>query len=446
MKAALVLAVAVSAALLLSAAAAAQTIELTLEEAIRLGLENSSDVKMAEYEALAAQTDVKAAKAGRYPDVGGSASYQHLFEQPQTAGFFLSAKDSVSFSLDAQQPIYTFGRISAGIDLADVGYERALINLESEKQTLVLNIKRAFQGYLLAREALDVQEETLQNKQDALEIARQRFEAGLGTRLDVLRAESDVAGFMPDLISARNQVDLAELTVLDLLDLEVQTEEYRDSGVDVVLVGDLEPRYHQFEIDRLLELAMAENYNLQEFRTGIEAAREELQLNKAQRLPSIAGFGNYSIDSGVNPMTGETDFSDWSDLLTVGVSVQVPISELFPWSAENAAVDKSEYNIQSLNEGLQSITGSIRLGIRDALLRLEEQRSVITSSEKQVELAREVLATSEESYRNGLITSLELQDAQLNLQAAQLGYLRAVFNYNTVLYDLYDLVGVTEME
>lgn len=395
----------------------------------------------------AAQADVQGAKASRYTDLSLSGSYQHLSEQPEMAGMYLAARDSVSLSVNANQPLYTFGRINTGIQLAHTGYSRAQVELERERQSLVMDIKRAFHGYLLARESLQVQEETLQNKQEALEIAGQRYQAGLGTELDVLRAESDLRNFMPQVISARNRVELAVLTVIDLLELDRKEQEYREGDFQLVLVGELEPRFHEFDAAELVETAIQGNFSIREYRAGISAAELEERLNKQQRLPSIAGFANYAVDSGYDLVTGASDFSGgaWSDQLTVGVSVQVPLSGLLPWSAQSAAVKKSRLNLQSLNAGLESVKGGIRLGIRNALLRLEEERAKIDSGNAQVELARRVLETSRESYRNGLITSLELQDAQLNLNAASLGYLQAVFNYNLALYDLYDLLGVTEM-
>jgi len=49
------------------------------------------------------------------------------------------------------------------------------------------------------------------------------------------------------------------------------------------------------------------------------------------------------------------------------------------------------------------------------------------------------------SFENGLISSTDLKDAQLNLNRAQLGYLSAIYNYNLALYDMYDAVGVDHM-
>jgi outer membrane protein TolC len=438
--------------------AQAERIELTLEQAIGLGLRNSSGLRSKAYSMGAAAAAVANAKAARYTGISASANYSHLFEQPKTddmeydfgsgpvtiPGSYLAAKDSISIAMSAQQKLFTFGKIQNEIKLAEEGMKGAQIDLDEEKRTLIMQIKRAFYGYLLSREVRGVQEQTLQNKQAALDIARNRYEVGLGTELEVLRAESDMKNFMPEVISARNEVEFAILAIIDLLDLETAETDF-----EIVLIGDLEPKYHDFKKEQLVERALEENYNLQQYRTGIKAAEYQEVLVQKEKLPVIAGFARYSLESGFDSMTGENKFSgegSWSDLLTVGLSVQMPLSALFPWSGENARAKKADFTLKAQREGLSSLEGGIQLGIQRALLKLEEEEAKISSGKMQVELAQRVLQTSEQSFANGLISSTELKDAQLNLNAAQLGRLSAIYNYNMALYDLYDLVGVISIE
>ncbi len=346
--------------------------------------------------------------------------------------------------MSAQQKLFTFGKIQNEIKLAEEGMKGAQIDLDEEKRTLIMQIKRAFYGYLLSREVRGVQEQTLQNKQAALDIARNRYEVGLGTELEVLRAESDMKNFMPEVISARNEVEFAVLAIIDLLDLETA-----ETGYEIVLIGDLEPKYHDFNKEQLVERALEQNYNLRQYRTGIKAAEYQQALARKEKLPVIAGFARYSLESGFDSITGENTFSgegSWSDLMTVGLSVQMPLSALFPWSGENARAKKADFTLKAQREGLSSVEGGIQLGIQRALLKLEEEEAKISSGKMQVELAQRVLQTSEQSFANGFISSTELKDAQLSLNAAQLGHLGAIFNYNMALYDLYDIVGVVNIE
>jgi outer membrane protein len=421
--------------------AAAETLELTLEQAIGLGLKNSSGIKTKALAVASAAADVQSARSSHYTSVTASANYTHLSPPPSLEGFYLAAKDQVTAGLSAQQPIYSFGKINTGVSLSEEGLNAARLDLEEEKRSLIMAIKRAFYGYILARKVLSVQEETLANKQAALDIARKRFEAGLAAEISVASAESDLESFMPQVISARNQVDFAVLAVMDLLELGSQQGEYT-----IVLKGELVPEYRTFVKSDLVELAQKHNYNLLKYKTGISTAGYQKTLAERAKYPTIAGFADYTVQSGYNPNSGAGDFSEpWSDLLTVGLSVQMPLSALFPWSGENAKVKKSEFDLEGLQTGLSSVKSGISLTIQNILLRLEEEKAKIASGEKSVELARKYLKISETSFENGLISSTDLKDAQLNLNSAQLGYLSAVYNYKLAVYDLYDAVGVDSL-
>jgi len=436
----------------------AETINLTLEQAIGLGLKNSSTIRQKMLKMASAGADLQSAKAARYTDISASLSYSHLFEQPKMddttfdlgqepmtiPGMYLSAQDPIMLELSARQPVYTFGKIKTGIQLAEEGMSLARLALEEEKRSLIVKIKRAFYGYILAKEVVSVQEETLANKQEALDIAKKRYEAGLGSELDVLSAESDVENFMPEVISARNSVKFAILAVMDLLGIEEQGGE----KYDIELVGDLKPEHHNLDRDELVETAMKNNYNILQYRSGINVAEYQKTLAGRAKYPTIAGFANYSVQSGYDSITGENRYTgkgSWTDLLTVGVGLQMPLSALFPWSGENAGAKKAKFDAENLTAGLGSIESGIRLSIQNILLSLEQENAKIASGKKRVEVARKFLATSKESYVNGLISNTRLKDAQLNLNAAQLGYLSAIYNYNMALYDLYDVIGVDRL-
>jgi len=436
----------------------AETITLTLEQAIGLGLKNSSSLRQKMLKVASAGADLQSAKAARYTDVSASVSYSHLFEQPKMddttfdlgdgpvtmPGMYLSAQDPIMLGLSAQQAIYTFGKIKTGIKLANEGMSLARLELEEEKRSLIIQIKRAFYGYILAKEVVLVQEETLANKKEALDIAKKRFEAGLGSELDVLSAESDVENFMPDVISARNRVKFAILAVMDLLGIEEQ----EGKKYDIELLGELKPEYHSLERDMLVETAMKNNYNILQYRSGISVAEHQQTLAGRAKYPTIAGFANYSVQSGYDSITGKNKYTgkgSWTDLLTVGVGVQMPLSALFPWSSENAGAKKAQFDAESLTTGLSSVESGIRLSIKNILLSLEEEKAKIASGKKRVEVAGKFLTTSKQSYENGLISNTRLKDAQLNLNEAQLGFLSAIYNYNMALYDLYDAIGVDQL-
>ncbi|UCB45338.1 MAG: TolC family protein, partial [Spirochaetota bacterium] len=256
---------------------------------------------------------------------------------------------------------------------------------------------------------------------------------------EVLSAESDVENFKPVVISAKNQLRFTLLAVMDLLGVE------GDGDFDIELIGSLKPEYYEFEKDTLIKDAMAKKYEIQQFESNIALMRIQQDITKVAGTPVIGAFANYTLMSGFDTSTGENKYwgeDSWEGNLTVGVSVSMPLSALFPWSKENADIKKGEFDLEGLDLQLRTIMSGIRLNIENLLLKIEEEWSKINSGKKGIELAQKLYSSSLERYKSGLISSMELKDTQLGLNNAKLGYLQAVYNHKIALFDLMDAVGV----
>ena len=429
-----------------------ETIRLTLDSAIALGIANSTSLRAKQLAVSSSREGVSAAKSGYYPGFSANVNWTHFFSQSQSPSVsfvigedtlvapaaFVFAQDPIAVSVDLQQPIYTFGRLKNGVALAEQGLSLAKMDLTEEQRSFIVDIKRAFYGYLLAQEVMSVQKETLNQREDTFEVAKARREAGLVADFVVLSAESDVESFRPEVISASNNVELALLGVLDLLDVG-------DTGdFDIELIGELKPEYYEFHRDEMLEKAIDSNYNLKQYRTGINVAQYQEFLKRDARKPFIGAFSNYTINSTFNTSTGANDYSNWDDLLTVGVNFSVPLSALLPYSRESAEKNQSALNLAEVQMNLSSIESSIRLGVDSILLRLKEEEAKIVSTVKNVDLATELYESARVQFTYGLISRLELKEAQLRLNGAQIAYLSSVYNHKLALYDLADAVGVYE--
>lgn len=435
----------------------AQALTLTLEEAVALGVENSSTLKAGRLALQAAQAQAAAARSSYYPSVSAGAGWRHNFDQARSddvtfdpgtgpvtiPGQYLQASDPVSLSAEINQTITTFGRTRYGVLLAEEGVARARADLEEDTRSLIVEIGRAFHGYLLATEVEEVHRQTLEQKQEALEIARERYQAGLVPRFEVLSAESDLESFKPTVIAAENQVRLALLAVKDLLGIDTDRE------YQVQLIGDLEPDYRSFDRERLVDAALSNNARLREHRLNRQAAAYQVELNKRRRRPVVSGFASYSLQSGFDALTGENRYLEadaWDGNLTAGVSVQMQLSSLFSWSGESAQVKKAELDLQALEVTAGSIRSGIRLSIENLLLLLEQQRATIASTGTAVRLASTLYDSARQRYENGLLARSELRNAQVDLNNARLGYYNAVYDYLSAVYDLADAVGVARFD
>jgi outer membrane protein len=418
-----------------AASAGAETYRFTLEEAIAYGLANSTSIRTKELAVGAAQADLAAARAALYPTLTGGAAWGHFFDPSPGA-----PKDAASVSADLSQTIYTFGKVGGAVRLAEQSVAQAALDLGEEKRKTVLLIRRAFYGYLLAGEVQQINRETLTRREESLEVARARFAAGLAADFEVLRAESDLESFRATVISSENGVAIALLNVKNVLGI-------REDDFVFELVGALEPIEAAIDRDGLVSLALQSKYDLVSLRNrqGILNAQE--RLSRAMNKPTFIGWASYQLSSPYDLATGKPEYLDlgaWNGNLSLGLSLSVPVSAFFPWSKETAGIRKSGLQVESLGLQLQSAESAVRLAVESTILKIAEEQAKIASGKKAVELAERLYESAQKQYEGGYISSIDLKDAELGLNAARLAHAQAIFGYNQNVVDLMDVVGVAD--
>jgi outer membrane protein len=424
--------------LLAALPAGGESCRFTLKEAVGYGVQNSTAIRSKALALEAAKQDLAAARAAYYPSLSAGLSYTHLFPQPQSMSLYVAASDPLGLTASLNQSIYTFGKLKGGVKLAEQAVAQASLDLAEETRQLVVLIKRAFFGYLLALEVQGINRETLGRKQEALEVARLRYTAGQLADYEVLKAESDLENYRATVIASDNAVQIALLNVRGALGIREESFEFQ-------LVGELEPL--AFELDRpeLLARALERRYELGSFRCSMGLLAAQAALNRSLALPTLAGFVGYSLASGFDSATGRNEWFDaeaWDGTWTAGLSFSVPASALFAWSKESAVIRKSALQLENMRQQYESLESGVRIAVESAILKIGEQEAKIASGRKSVALAERLYESADEQYRSGYISSTDLKDAQLGLNGAQLALAQAVFGYNQNVLDLMEAVGL----
>ena len=305
--------------------------------------------------------------------------------------------------------------------------------LDEAERSLSVEIQRAFYGYLLTREVLAVKEETSRYKEEALSVAQTRYDVGLTTRREVLQAESDLMGFVPEFLSAKNEVDYAIMSLKNILGIE--------SVDDVVIIGELDLPDAVFDRNALIETALDKNSIIAQYEIRVALQEVKERLAKQQQLPSISGFVNLSLDNGFDIGGGSVMSGEWDTTVSAGIRVQMDFSSLFPWSADTADIEKSGIELVKIGIELDRMRDSVTLQLESVLLDLDEGRAKIEAGEKALELSEELFFSSRDMYENGLITGLEYKDAQITLKDSKISYLTYIYDCRMSLYDLMDAIG-----
>jgi outer membrane protein TolC len=210
-------------------------------------------------------------------------------------------------------------------------------------------------------------------------------------------------------------------------------------------VGELAQIPVDLDRDKLFAQAMGNKYEILSFKKNIDLLKAQDLLNRSLNRPTLVAWGNYRLSSGFDSATGENLYFEadaWDGSLSAGINLSVPISALFPWSKETAAIRKSGIQLADLEVQYRSLTSGIRLAVESSILKIAEEQAKIASGRKSVELAQRLYDSAVQQYEGGYISSTDLRDAQIGLNGAKLGFTQAVFGYNQNVLALADAVGV----
>jgi hydrophobic/amphiphilic exporter-1 (mainly G- bacteria), HAE1 family len=390
-----------------TAVAPGQTLVLTFDEALDLALSRNEGLKASQEQVRAGEGRVAEARAAFLPSVNLDFVYTPAQQFPLIripAGIFgpdeqtfqaaFTRQNIMQFSLT--QPLYTAGRLRHAYAAQALAADEARLLVERARQELKVHVVEAYYRGLTAEQGVRVAEDGVRLAESFLGMATVRFEAGTAARLDVLRAEVEVANARAKLIRARSTRDIAHHAIRTVLSLPAETP--------LELRGTLDDE-STLPAEMALLGTVADRPDLRAIGTRRDAARHGVAIASAEWKPSLALTGNLQFqEDGIERLLNATNRS-----YSVGIAVRVP---LFAAPAAMARRATAQAQVRQAEHGLRAATDAGRLEVSGAYTAWVGAREIVTVQQKAVELAREGLAIAEVSYENGVITATELNDAR----------------------------------
>lgn len=411
---------------------------LTLEDSIHLALSQNPYHLAAGERVKAAKSKIREAAAGFLPSLnaqGLTTLDEKLFElefpsfipgeppQKVSVDFTRDYQFSMSFSL----PLFTGGRLVSGYKQAKYNLQSTEEALRQSKHVTVFNTKRAFYGYLLAEEFVKVAEEAVEVTEKHFKNVKSLYKVGIASKFDLLRSEVQVANLKPQLIKARNNLKIAELSLKTLLGL--------DLSKSVKIKGDLAYEAFEPDLESCLTRALLNRPEISRLRYQKQMAGEALKLARAVNLPTLALAGTYNF--WADKLNFRKDI--WQSYYAVNLVLTVPLFNGFTTSAR---VAQSKAMIKEIDLNQKGLRDMVKFEVRQAILRIKEAKESLLSQEKNVEQAQESLRIAELNFSEGLATTLDVSSVQAALSQAKTNYSQALYDYVISLAELDRAMGV----
>lgn len=424
------------------------TVDLNLPKTVQMALDYNRDIKNSQYALKRAEYAINQAQAGKKPTVdytfgaqrsratdvatyagssaGSSGASRALLDimRQQSAN---SISNAFSNGISVNIPLYTGGLVEGQIDVAKLGKTNAQEEILRVEQATKYSAIQGYYALLAYQELQGVYHEAVDNLQGHLDNVQAQYNVGTKAKVDVLSSDVSLANAKTTAITADNNVAIAESNLNNILGLPLETK--------------LNLADHQLPFDTYnISLQEATDYAMKYRPEVLQAA---IAVQEAERNIDIANAGN-------RPTVAITGGNDWADNTFPGIDankrswkVAAGVTySLYDGGATKAKVNQAKQDLLVARETEQKTREAVQLEVKQAYLNIRSAAQKVEETQTVVDQARENYRIQNIRYQAGVGINLDVLDAQLSLNEAQVNHIQALYDYNVGIAKLEQVMGV----
>jgi len=421
---------------------------VTLEQAVSFGQENNRQILNASREVQRAYKERWSTIAIGLPQISASANYQNFLELPTSLipAQFFGGKEGEFAEVQFGTPQTMDGGVTLQQLLFDgsyiVGLEASKVYLDISKNILektALEIKKnivsTYSSVLLIEENILFLEKNKTNLSANLEEVRILYRNGFDEEESVEQLRLTLSGVETQLRYAQNTKNIT-LDMLKLL-MGFPTES------PLELVDNLEALTTEGLFDEKFESdsSLDNNIDIKIASSNLKSESLLYKYEKSKNLPRLAAFlsGNYTGNSQTFSFVNSDQ--KWFGAALVGVNLQIPIFSSFK---RRAQTQKAKIAVEQAETTLEETEERINIEFQAALNEYELAVETYFTNKENLALANRIEQKNQSKYFEGMASSFELRQAQLQLYSAQNNYISAIQNVIQKKLNLETLLNTTD--
>jgi len=396
----------------------------TLEDAWQAAVRADQRIAAGRWNVTSASSSAAAAQAERLPSLKLGSEYYALSDQPAFQANLpaplpslempFANRNGVGFQMMVSQPVYTFGRISHGINAADAGLQAHRADLCRTVLDVKMNVAEIYINVLRTKRLIEVVDAKVVSLEAHAHDASAFFQKGLAPRNDLLAAQVALANAKQESLQIHNMLELANAAYNRALGRPLDTR---------VVLDEVHGADYPSDIEELTQRAIRSRPEIAALSAQARALREQAASVQAKRLPQVGLQGGY--------VTMQNDYIEPNGVAVIGLGVEwTPIDSGRTCYQAAALREKAEASLRMYRDAQSAIALEVRqkwLDLQTAIHRVEAIRQATTQAEENLRVARD-------RYQQQVGTNTEVLDAEsLRLQAFTNFYNSS---YEAVLADL----------
>lgn len=416
---------------------------LTLDEAKQTALSKNSKYLAQKDAYESAKWSKQQALGGLLPSLSLSGTYVYLDPAVSiTTGMGSTTlnHDSRSAALTLAQPLFMGGKLWQAYKITGITEEINRLSLENMRLSIISEVESKYLAVLQLQELKAISEKDLASSTSTMAIAKVRFDNGTMSSPDYLKIQAKAANKEVALIQSESALELAKQDLLNTLGNSELTE------LTPIVLDSEAARLTKLSLftaeqtaaftGRAILLSKEHNLALQTAKASTQLSKKAYNIATGSFLPTVLLSASRSYkENGI-------DRYEFNATNTLALTASVPLLPL--WNTYSGS-RKAWYDYRKSEADFQTAADGINLGVKANSLNL-------ISSARQVTAARIALQYTEltyqqlmERFRNNMLSTTDILDAEVMLQAAQVSLTNATFSYLKARSSLLQALGTDDI-
>ncbi|GAB1430200.1 TolC family protein [Ignavibacteria bacterium] len=413
--------------------------KLTLEEAVKLGIENSKALHASQMKISAAEAKIGEINAARLPQLSFRGGYTRLssvppftFTIPGTSQSMVVSPvvfDNYSLVLSLQQPVFTGFRLESGEKASEYISQATQVDYTKDKSDVSLAVKTAYWNLYKAQEFKRVAEENKSTVEAHLSDIVNMEKNGMATANDVLKVRVQLSNAELAIVDAQNAASLATVVLNNYIG--------RPLGASVIIAtGPNAAAGSLGAPDELLAKAKKQRPELLAADYRIKASQENIITAKSGWYPQVSLGGNYYYNRPNQRIVPTVDaFRDTWD-----ASINVSMS-LWNWGATSRQTEQAEAQLAQAVDAQGQIGDAINVEVTQNYLSTTQLKKKIEIADIAVKQAEENLRLTTQRFKNGMALNSDVLDAETMLVSVKNSLAQSVADYEIAVARLGKSLG-----
>ena len=392
----------------------------TIDECIEIAFKNNPELKSQEMKIEEAKSKYHQQIGNLLPQIDGSLSYyRYEKELPSKKALIGESLDDYYTDISLRQVLFSGGKYNARINGAKISLDAETYKYEQLTRQIILSVKKTYYDLLKSIHILEIQNELLKKLREQLQIAKLLYNSGKISNLDVLKIETQVALSEDMVNNLHNLVHTKSLLLAQSMGLkESVTVRYEFPEIK-----------ENIKLNTVcLENNFKNNPELSYIKSIQEKTKQDIQESKSDLFPNISLRANYNIEDS-KWFSEDPSWSNWY----AGVGITFP---LFHGGSIISQINQAKSKYNQIGETVRQIEININTRFESARATFIDRALRLKTTRKVLDLAKETLTTAELKYNSGKLSAIELIDAQMLWNNAEINYINNIVDYLTAVAEI----------